>query len=73
MERIRKKLVELKNTRQSCLVPDLRRYGFRSSPLKIMLAVILVYMVFIMLRLVLSMPIFWRVFFFFFFLIMNGC
>ena len=71
MERIRKKLKEIKNTRQSRLVPDLRRYVFCFSPLKIMLAVILVYMIFIMLRLVLSMPIFWRVFFFI--IIMNGC
>ena len=35
---------------QSCLVPDLRRNGFSFSPLRMMLAVGLSYMAFIMLR-----------------------
>ena len=49
------------------LVPDLRGNAFSFSPLKIMFAVCLSYMAFIMLRCVPSMYTFWRVF------IINGC
>ena len=52
---------------QPCLVPDLSGNGFSFSPLRMMLAVGLSYMAFILLRKVPSMPIFWRVF------IINGC
>ena len=41
-----------------CLVPDLRENAFRFSPLRIMFAVSLPYMTFMMLKKVLSMPIF---------------
>ena len=47
-----------------CLVPDLRGNAFNFSPLRLMFAVGLSYMAFIMLRYVPSMPVFWRVFFF---------
>ena len=47
-----------------CLVPDFRGYAFNISPLRIMFAVGLPYIAFIMLRCVPSMPAFWRVFFF---------
>ena len=50
-----------------CLVPDFRRNAFNFSLLKIMFAVDLSYIAFIMLRYVPSMPAFWRVF------IINGC
>ena len=49
-----------------CLVPDFRGNTFNFSPLRIMFAVGLSYMAFIMLRYVPSMPAFWRVF------IING-
>ena len=49
-----------------CLIPDLRGNTFSLSPLSMMLAVGLLYMAFIMLRYVSSMPTFWRVF------IING-
>ena len=52
---------------QPCLVPDLSGNGFSFSPLRMMLAVGLSYMAFIMLRKVPSMPTFWRVF------IINEC
>ena len=45
-----------------CLVPDLSRNSFSCSPLRMMLAVGLSYMAFIMLRRVHCMPTFWRVF-----------
>ena len=45
-----------------CLVPDFRGNAFNFSPLRIMFAVGLSYMAFIILR-VPSMPAFWRVFF----------
>ena len=45
-----------------CLVPDFRGNAFNFSPLRVMLAVGLSYMAFIMLRYVPSMPAFWRVF-----------
>ena len=48
-----------------CLVPDCRGIAFNFSPLRIMFAVGLPYMAFIMLRYVPSIPAFWRVFFFF--------
>ena len=50
-----------------CLVPDFRGNAFNFSPLRIMFAVGLSYMVFIMLRYVPPMPAFWRVY------IINGC
>ena len=46
-----------------CLVPDFRGNAFNFSPLRIMFAVGLSYMAFIMLKYVPSMPAFWRVFF----------
>ena len=45
-----------------CLVPDFRGNAFNFSPLRIMFAVDLSYMAFIMLRYVPSKPTFWRVF-----------
>ena len=50
-----------------CLVPDCRGKAYNFSPLRIIFAVGLSYMAFIMLRYVPSMPAFWRV------LIINGC
>ena len=47
-----------------CLFPDFRENAFNFSPLRIMFAVGLPYIAFIMLRCVPSMPAFWRVFFF---------
>ena len=47
-----------------CLVPDFRGNVFSYSPLRMMFAVGLSYMAFIMLRYVPSMPAFWRFFFF---------
>ena len=44
-----------------CLVPEFRGNAFNFSPLRIMLAVDLSYMAFIMLRYVPSIPAFWRV------------
>ena len=49
-----------------CLVPDCRGNAFYFSPLRIMFAVSLSYIAFIMLRYVHSIPAFWRVF-------INGC
>ena len=46
-----------------CLVPDFRGNTFNFSPLRIMFAVGLLYMAFIMLRYIPFMPAFWRVFF----------
>ena len=45
-----------------CLVPDFRGNAFNFSPLRVMLAVGLSYIAFIILRYVPSMPAFWRVF-----------
>ena len=45
-----------------CLIPDFRGNAFNFSPLRIMFAVGLSYMAFIMLRYVPSIPDFWRVF-----------
>ena len=51
-----------------CLAPpDFRGNAFNFSPLRIMFAVGLSYIAFIMLSYVPSMPAFWRVF------IINGC
>ena len=50
-----------------CLVPDFSVNGFNFSPLRIMFAVGLSYMTFIMLRYVPYMPALWKVF------IINGC
>ena len=50
-----------------CLVPDFRGNAFNFSPLRIMFAVGLSYIAFIMLRYVPSIPAFSRVF------IINGC
>ena len=46
-----------------CLVPDFRGNAFNFSPLRIMFAVGLSYIAFIMLRTVPSIPAFWRVFY----------
>ena len=46
-----------------CLVPDFRGNAFNFSPLRIMFAMGLSYIAFIMLRYVPSMPAFWRVFY----------
>ena len=46
------------------LLPDFRVNAFNFSPLRIMFAVCLSYMPFIMLRYVPSIPAFWRLFFF---------
>ena len=46
-------------SRHACLVPDLRGNVFSFSPLRIMFAIGLSYMVFTILRQVPSMPIFW--------------
>ena len=54
-------------TGHPCVVPDFRRNAFNFSPLRIMFAVGLSYIAFIMLRYVPSIPAFWRVF------IINGC
>ena len=48
-----------------CLVPDFRRNALNFSPLRIMFAVGLSYMAFIILRSVPSIPAFWRFFFFY--------
>ena len=45
-----------------CPVPDFRGNAFNFSPLRVMLAVGLSYIAFIILRYVPSMPDFWRVF-----------
>ena len=50
-----------------CFVPDFRGNAFNFSPLRIMFAVGLSYIAFIMLSYVPSIPAFWRVF------IINGC
>ena len=50
-----------------CLVPDFRGNAFHFSPLRIMFAVSLSYMAFIMLRYVPSIHAFWRIF------IINRC
>ena len=50
-----------------CLIPDFRGNAFSVSPLRIMFAVGLSYIAFIMLRYVPYIPVFWRVF------IINGC
>ena len=46
-----------------CLVPDFRGNAFNFSPLRIIFAVGLLYMAFIMLRYIPSMPAFWRFFY----------
>ena len=50
-------------SRHPCLVPDFRGNAFNFSPLRIMFAVGLSYIAFIMLRYVPSIPAFWRVFY----------
>ena len=50
-----------------CLVPDFRGNAFNFSPLRIMFAVRLSYIAFLLFRYVPSIPAFWTVF------IMNGC
>ena len=50
-----------------CLVPDFRGNAFNFSPLRIMFAVGLSYIAFIMLKYVPYIPAFWRIF------IINGC
>ena len=54
-------------SRHPYLVPDFRENAFNVSSLRIMFAVGLSYIAFIMLRYVPSIPAFWRVF------IINGC
>ena len=54
-----------------CLVPDFRGNAFSFSPLRIMFAVGLSYIAFIMLRYVPSIPAFWRGFFFYHKWVMN--
>ena len=49
-------------TGHPCLVPDFRGNAFNFSPLRIMLAVGLLYIAFILLRYVPSMPVFRRAF-----------
>ena len=49
-------------SRHPCLIPDFRGNAFNFSPLRIMFSVGLLYMAFIMLRYVPSIPAFWRVF-----------
>ena len=58
---------EIQKFRNNCPVPDFWGNAFNFSPLRIMFAVGLSYMAYIMLRYVLSMPAFCRVF------IINGC
>ena len=48
-------------SRHPCLVPDFRENAFNVSSLRIMFAVGLSYIAFIMLRYVPSIPAFWRV------------
>ena len=50
-----------------CLVPNFRGNAFNFSPLRMIFAVGLLYMAFIMLGCVPSMPAFWRVLFFVFY------
>ena len=50
-----------------CLVPNFSENAFNFSPLRIMFAVGLLYMAFIMLRCVLSMHALWKIF------IINAC
>ena len=50
-----------------CLVPNFRRNAFNFSPLRIMFAVGLSYIAFIILRYVPSIPAFWFLFLFFFY------
>ena len=50
-----------------CSIPDFRGNAFNFSPLRIMFAVGLSYIAFIVLTYVPSMPAFWKVF------IINGC
>ena len=54
-------------SRHPFLVPDFRGNVFNFSPLRVMFAVGLTYIAFIMLRYVPSIPAFWKVF------IINGC
>ena len=54
-------------TGDPCLVPDFRGNAFNFLPLRIMFALGLSYVIFIMLRYVPSIPAYWRV------LIINGC
>ena len=56
-----------------CLVPDFRGNAFNFSPWRIMFAVSLSYIAFIMFRYVPSIPAFWRVFFFFYHKWMLNC
>ena len=51
----------------SSLVPDFKENAFSFSPLRIMFAVGLSYIAFIMVSYVPSIPVFWRVF------MINGC
>ena len=46
-------------SRHPCLIPDFRGNAFNFSPLRIMFAVGLSYMAFVMLRYIPSMPTFW--------------
>ena len=55
----------------ACLAPDFTENAFNFSPLRIIFAVGLSYMAFIMLRYVPSIAAFWRLFFYYY--IINGC
>ena len=50
------------DTGHPCLIPDFRENAFNFSPLRILFALGLSYIAFIMLRYVPSIPAFWRVF-----------
>ena len=67
---VRNSKIMLNNNGKSvypCLVPDLRGNAFRFSPSSMMLTIGFSCMTFIILRCVLSVPTFWKVF------ILNGC
>ena len=55
-------LISSGESEHPCLVPDIKGNAFNFSPLRIMFAVGLSYIAFIMLRYVPSIPAFWRLF-----------
>ena len=60
-------MIKITESGHPCLVPDFRGNAFNFSPLRIMFAVGLSYIAFIMLSYAPPIPAFWRVF------IINGC